>query len=122
MPLPAPKLDDRSLQDIIDEAKRRVHMRCPEWSDHNVSDPGMTLIKLFAQMTHMVLDRVNQVPDKIYITFLDMLGVRLAPARSARTWITFYLSAALPADLTIPAGTQVATLRTEAAPAIIFST
>ena len=44
MALPAPHLDDRRFQDLVDEAKRLVQQRCPEWTDHNVSDPGVTLI------------------------------------------------------------------------------
>ena len=51
MALPAPNLDDRRFQDLVDEAKRLVQRRCPEWTDHNVSDPGVTLIELFAWMT-----------------------------------------------------------------------
>ena len=38
--LPAPNLDDRTFQGLVDEAKRLVQTRCPEWTDHNVSDPG----------------------------------------------------------------------------------
>src|SRR2546430_2442631 len=62
MSLPAPNLDDRRFQDIVDEAKRRITRYCPEWTDHNVSDPGVALIELFAWMTEMILYRVNQVP------------------------------------------------------------
>ena len=48
--LPAPNLDDRRFQDLVDDAKRLVQQRCPEWTDHNVSDPGVTLIETFAWM------------------------------------------------------------------------
>lgn len=122
MPLPTPKLDDRRFQDIVDEAKRLIPRYCPEWTDHNVSDPGVTLIELFAWMTDMLLYRVNQVPDKLYINFLDLIGVRLEPPRAARAAVTFYLSAAQPSEVTIPADTEVATVRTETSAAIIFTT
>ena len=46
--LPAPNLDDRHFQQLVDEAKRLVQQRCPEWTDHNVSDPGVTLIEAVA--------------------------------------------------------------------------
>ena len=64
-----------------------------------MSDPGITLIELFAWMTDMLLYRVNQVPDKLYIKFLRMIGVRLEPPRAARAPVTFYLSAAQPTDV-----------------------
>ena len=38
MTLPAPNLDDRAFQDLVDEAKRLVQRRCPEWTDNNVAD------------------------------------------------------------------------------------
>src|ERR1051326_4628386 len=98
MPLPTPRLDDRDFQSLVDEAKLLIPRYCPEWTDHNVSDPGVALIELFAWMTDMLLYRVNQVPDKVYITLLELMGIRLEPPRSARAPVTFYLSAAQPND------------------------
>jgi predicted phage baseplate assembly protein len=122
MPLPTPLLDDRRFQDIVDQAKTLIPQYCPEWTDHNVSDPGVTLIELFAWMTDMLLYRVNQVPDKAYIKFLELIGVQLNPPRAARAPVTFYLSAAQSTQLAIPTGTEVATVRTETSPAIVFTT
>ena len=103
MPLPTPLLDDRHFQDIVDQAKLLIPHYCREWTDHNVSDPGVTLIELFAWMTDMLLYRVNQVPDKNYLKFLEMIGVQLEEPRAATAPITFYLSAAQPVEVTIPA-------------------
>lgn len=123
MPLPTPVLDDLHFQrDIVDHAKRLIPLYCPEWTDHNVSDPGVTLIELFAWMTEMLLYRVNQVPDKMYLKFLEMIGVRLHPPRPASVPITFYLSAAQPREVSIPAETEVATIRTETEAPLIFTT
>lgn len=122
MPLPTPSLDDRRFQDIVDQAKQLIPHYCPEWTDHNVSDPGVTLIELFAWMTDMLLYRVNQVPDKNYIKFLELIGMQLEEPRAATVPITFYLSAAQPVSVTIPADTEVATVRTETSPAIVFTT
>lgn len=122
MSLAAPKLDDRQFQDIVDEAKRRIAASCPEWTDHNVSDPGVTLVELFAWMTEMILYRMNRVPDRNYIKFLDLLGFQMQEAQPARTPVTFYLSSPQPTEVEVPGGTEVATLRTEAQPSILFST
>src|SRR5205823_11747011 len=118
MPLPTPSLDDRHFQDIVDQAKHLIPHYCREWTDHNVSDPGVTLIELFAWMTDLLLYRVNQVPDKVYVKLLDLIGIRLQPPRAAQAPVTFYLSAAQPTEVIIPEGTEVATLQTEASPAI----
>lgn len=122
MTLPTRNLDDRTFQDIVDEAKKRIAISCPTWSDHNVSDPGITLIELFAWMTEMILYRLNQVPEKNYIKFMELLGLRLREPEAARTQVTFYLSAPQPQSIVIPQRTEVATVRTETNPAISFST
>lgn len=124
MALPVPELDNRTAQSIVDEAKRMIPQLCPEWTDHNVSDPGVTLIELFAWMTEMLIYRVNQVPAKNYIKFLEMLGLKLRPPRAAMANMTFYLTA--PFDqirdqIHVRAGEEVATIRTETKPAVTFT-
>lgn len=122
MALPAPNLDDRRFQDLVDDAKRMVMRRCPEWTDHNVSDPGVTLIETFAFMTDQLLFRLNQVPDRLYVKFLELIGLRLIPATPAQANVTFWLSAPAIVSVGIAAGTDVATLRTEQDESIVFST
>jgi predicted phage baseplate assembly protein len=122
MSLPVPNLDDRRFQDLVDDAKRLVQQRCPEWTDHNVSDPGVTLIETFAWMTDLLLYRLNRVPERNYIKFLELIGVRLFAPTAARAPVTFWLSAPQPDTVTIPLGTEVATVRTGTEPAIVFST
>ncbi len=129
MPLPEPILDDLRFQrDLVDEAKRRIIRYCPEWTDYNVSDPGVTLIELFAWMTEMITYRLNLVPEKNYIRFMDLLGVQLQPANSARGELTFRLSAPFPitpeddTPAVVPQGMEVATRATDEAPEVIFTT
>jgi len=122
MSLPVPNLDDRRFQDLVDDAKRLVQQRCPEWSDHNVHDPGVTLIEAFAWIADQLLYRLNRVPDRNYIKFLELVGVRLFPPNAARTPVTFWLSAPLPDTVSIPTATEVATPRTDVQEPITFST
>ena len=122
MPLPEPRLDDRRFQDIVNEAKAMIPRYTPEWTDHNVSDPGVTMIELFAWMTDLLLYRLNRVPEKNYIRFMDLIGMRLQGATPARAPLTFWLSAPQPGPITLPRGTEVATVRTGDQPAITFTT
>ena len=122
MTLPAPILDDRHFQDIVDEAKKRIPHYCKEWTDHNVSDPGVTLIELFAWMTDMILYRLNRVPDRHYIKFMEMLGIRLQEAQPAKTPLTFWLSAPQPQAVLIPAGTEVASAAADETLPVVFTT
>src|SRR3989454_5993183 len=122
MALPVPNLDDRRFQDLVDDAKCLVQQRCPEWTDHNVSDPGVTLIETFAWMTDQVLYRLNRVPERNSIKSLDLIGVRLFPPTAARAAITFWLAGPQAGTIHIRPGTQAATLRTETDEAIVFTT
>src|ERR1043166_828157 len=121
MSLATPNLDDRRFQDLVDEAKRMVQKRCPEWTDHNVSDPGVTLIETFAYMVDQLIYRLNRVPDRLYIEFLNLLGVDLLPPTAAEGDVTFWLSAAQPQAVSVPAGTGVRSTRTETEEAVAFT-
>ncbi|MFJ6675079.1 putative baseplate assembly protein [Actinosynnema sp. NPDC091369] len=122
MALPAPNLDDRRFQQLVDEAKRYVQQSCPEWTDHNVSDPGVTLIETFAQMVDQLVYRLNRVPERNHLAFLDLLGITLFPPTAARADVTFRLSAPQPQTVVLPVGTEVATARSENAEAVVFAT
>src|SRR6478609_4127264 len=123
MPLPTPGLDDRTFQDIVDEAKRLIPRYCPEWTNHNVSDPGVALIELFAWMSEMVLYRVNQVPDRLYVHFLNLVGIEPFPPSVAHTDLTFWLSAVLDQPVLVPANTPVMTQASVAeSESIVFTT
>src|ERR1700736_5353642 len=111
MPLPVPNLDDRRFQQLVDDAKRLVQQRCPEWTDHNVSDPGVTLIETFAFMVDQLLYRLNRVPERNYLRFLELIGVRLFPPTAATVEVTFWLSAPQPTTINVAAGVEVSTLR-----------
>lgn len=122
MALPAPHLDDRRFQQFVDDAKRYIQQACPEWTDHNVSDPGVTLIEAVAHMADQLVYRLNRVPEKNHLAFLDLLGITLFPPAAARADITFWLSAPQPEPVLLPSGTEVATGRTETEEAVVFAT
>ena len=120
--LPKSDLDDRSFEDLVEECILRIPRYCPEWTNHNPGDPGITLIELFAWLTDQMLMRFNQVPRRNYVAFLELLGIRLQPPAPAECELTFYLTQAQPQPIRIPYATEVATVRTETQEAIIFST
>ena len=121
MRLPEIELDDRRFQDLVYEARRRISHACPEWTEHNVSDPGITLIELFAWMTEMTIYRLNRVPDKLHVKLLELLGIRLDGPSAARTALRFRLAAPAEQPVAISAErTEVGTLRTATDEAIVF--
>ena len=84
MPLNLPNLDDRRYEDLVDEARALIPGLAPEWTDHNPSDPGITLIELFAYLTEMQIFRLNRITDENVRTFLKLLDPDRQPSGSTR--------------------------------------
>ncbi len=89
MPIQVPTLDDRKYQALLDEALARIPVHNPEWTNFNQSDPGVTLIEVFAFLTENLLYRANQIPERNRLKFLSLLGIPLQPASAARGMVTF---------------------------------
>lgn len=125
MTLPAPNLDDRTFQDLVDEAKRMVQKRWPDWTgwtEHNVSDPGVTLIETFAYMVEQLIYRLNRVPDRMYVKFLDLIGIERHPPLAAKVDVTFWLTAPQDRTISVPEGTEAATEQSDLSDGVVFQT
>jgi hypothetical protein len=86
MPLATIDLDDRRYEDLLEEALSLVPARSPAWTNHNPSDPGVTLLELFAWLAEMLLYRTNRVPAAHRIAFLRLLnGPDWTPAADLET-------------------------------------
>ena len=121
--LPELRLDDRTFQDLVSEARTRIAQSCPEWTEHNVSDPGITLVELFAWMTELTIYRLNRVPDKLHVALLELLGIKLAPPTAAEVDLRFRLTGPAAETVAIPRGsTEVGTPRTAGERPIVFQT
>lgn len=89
MPLPKPNLDDKTFDQLVNEAKKLIPRYAPEWTDHNLSDPGITFIDLFAWLTEIELYRINLVTEEHRLKYLDLLGFKPKPSLSAKVDLTF---------------------------------
>ena len=106
MSIPLPNLDDRTFTQLVEEARARIAATCPEWTDFTPHDPGITLVELFAHLTETMLYRLNRLPDKAFIAFLNLLGVQ----RHAPVAASVVLEVRRERDggvLTAPAGSRV---------------
>lgn len=110
MPLEIPPIDDQNYQEILNNALARVRVHNPEWTNLSPSDPGVTILELFAFMTETLLYRSNRIPERNRRKFLSLLGVPMTPASPARGIVTFandkgpLQTVALPADMELRAG------------------
>lgn len=106
MGLPIPNLDEKTFDEIVQEARALIARFAPEWTDHNVHDPGITFIELFAWLAEMQIYQLNRVTDKNYEKFLKLVGLQRFPAQSASVNVTFKI---VPGEKTIESGTQFIT-------------
>src|SRR4051794_3891664 len=68
-----PRLDDRSYEELLAEARALVPAHASEWTDHNPSDPGIALLELFAWLAEMLIYRADQIPDPHRLAFVRLL-------------------------------------------------
>jgi predicted phage baseplate assembly protein len=106
MPLPTPILDDRSYQQLRDELVRRIPVYAPEWTDHNPSDPGITLLELFAWVSEILMYRLDRLSPSTQRAFLRLFGVEPHPPTVARTVVAVRL-APITGPVRLPAGRPV---------------
>ena len=74
MPLTVPNLDDRTYGDLVEEAVAILPRYAPGWTNHNASDPGITIIELLAYFTDHFLYRLNRVTKETKLRFLQLLS------------------------------------------------
>src|SRR5881296_2395930 len=107
MPITIATLDDRRFDDLVEEALGRASVHTPEWTNFNRSDPGVTLIELFAFLTENLLYRANQIPERNRRKFLSLLGVPLQPGGSASGIVTLTNERGPLATITLSEGLEV---------------
>ena len=122
-----PIIDDRRYEDILAEVRTRIARYTPEWTpvwtDVNDSDPGYTMLQVFAWLSEMLTYRMNLVPKLNYLKFLQLIGIELTPAESAKTEITFpVIDTFSQPSIIIPLGTQVSAQAADGGAPIIFET
>ena len=105
-----PKLDGRTLEDILAQIKQKSEFYTPEWlPDFENTDGGAALARLFAEMFHGTIDRFNRVPDKCYLEFLNMVGVCAKSVSPAVGMAGAELVEGTPNNVFIKGGTQLFT-------------
>ncbi|HEY0432111.1 MAG TPA: putative baseplate assembly protein [Pyrinomonadaceae bacterium] len=76
-------LDDRRWLDLVDEGRALIPFYSPGWTDHNVHDPGITFIELFAWLAEMDIYQLNRIPDRHLLKFIKLLGIHPEPPQPA---------------------------------------
>jgi hypothetical protein len=122
MPPDPPNLVLQTYQDILTALQLRIPGYTPEWTDWNESDPGTTLLELFAWLGESMGYRLNQVPPACYQKFVELIGLRPEPALPSVAYLSFTTTPASPAiPIFVPKATTVSATGTDGKP-VYFET
>jgi hypothetical protein len=116
-----PVIDTRSATEIIAQARGLGATYAPEWASSD-GDRGMALLSIFARLMEIMISRLNRVPEKHFLGFLDTAGVYLLPPQAAIAPIRFFPTVGAKDDGVVLAGTQVATAPAPGQAALTFET
>lgn len=108
MTRPAPPVDPRGYADLVADTTRLAQLLSPWRPPEGGADLGGALIALFAGMAEQVLQRLNAVPERDFLAFLELLGVEPLPPRAAQVPLTFSPPAGSATPGFVPGGTPVA--------------
>jgi Baseplate J-like protein len=122
MSLISPNLDDTNFDQLLKKALDFIKAKSPEWTDHGASDPGVVLLEAFAYLTDGLHYRTNQIPRKLYIEFLKLIGVKLAAPAAASVELTFMAAASNQRRVLVPAATRVTSSRAGSSEPVVFTT
>lgn len=106
MSVALPNLDDRRWADLVEEGRTLIPFYSPQWTDHNVHDPGIMLIELFAWLAEMDIYQLNRIPKRHLRNFLSLIGIHPAPPRPALAALSLALGNDLSEGLRIPASVE----------------
>jgi hypothetical protein len=78
-----PNLDTVDFEALVEEGRGLIPRYAPAWTDHNLHDPGITLLDLIAWFVDQQIYRVGFVSDAHYAAIAALLGVVPQAAKPA---------------------------------------
>ncbi|MEC4811807.1 MAG: putative baseplate assembly protein [Scytonema sp. PMC 1069.18] len=115
MALSPPPIDRRTAPEIAAQLRSLLAFYDPEsFRNPNTREPqaltgvNAALVQVMARFAEIIIQRLNRVPEKNFLAFLDLLGAAQLPPQPARVPLTFTLTTGTTGDAVVPAETQVA--------------
>ena len=117
-----PKIDGRTFHELLGQSRALAPFYTPEWVAGQEGEPGQALLTIFLRIQEQVLSRLNRVPEKNFVAFLDMMGMKLLPAQSAQAGVTFTLATGTTEHVLVPRGTLLAGAAADGSGQVVFQT
>lgn len=98
------KLDIINYDKIWEKVLEKLERRASRWSHREVSDPGITLLEMWAVLCDMQCFYLDQIQESHYRKYLRLLGIAPDEGNCAEAWVLFQ---DVEEDCTLPAGTRL---------------
>lgn len=103
-----PVIDGRSEKEIYEELLKLAKSYVPEWNiESNSGDAGILLSKIFAGMFFETKKRLNKVPYKNLLYYLNLLGGDVLPVETSKGYVTIQLNEGVDGGVPIRRGTRL---------------
>lgn len=117
----APQISQMNSEMILAEIRKKAPFYVPEWNKEDEKDFGFGLSRIFANMSETITSRLNEAPQKHFLSFLEMLDSSLIPANPARVPLTFVLSEGASENVLVESSVQASAEGPDGKP-VIFET
>lgn len=76
-------LDDVSFSELMKRSVSEIPQLCPEWTDFNAHDPGITFLEMLMWLTEMQRYYLSQITESHLESYLRLIGTTVRAAEPA---------------------------------------
>lgn len=81
-------LNDKSFEQIRDEAAAQIPIYSRDWTNYNAADPGITILENLAAFLALQQSELNEVPEKIKEKLLGLAGFMIRKGNAANIYVS----------------------------------
>lgn len=82
-------LNDKTYDEMLMEAISQIPLYTDEWTNFNVSDPGITILQNLTSFNMLQQSYINEITDEVRRKLLKMLGFMANENKSARVFLQY---------------------------------
>lgn len=81
-------LNNKSFEQIRDEAVAQIPLYSKDWTNYNISDPGITILENFAAFLALQQGELNEVPEQVREKLLGLAGFTIRRGNAANIYVS----------------------------------
>ena len=97
------KLNNKTYDDIVNQARLKISQYSNEWNNLQEYDPGVTLVEMFSYLKTLQDERIDEISRLSYGTFFDLMQLKRETNVGAKTLLSL---SGNEKDVIIPSGTK----------------